>query len=747
MAVSLNKSAKTSTRHSYSSPLEPAAGKKSVTKASTAMRQYDLVDKVASYDCEVKEALLNKAYVYATKMHGSQLRASGDPYFSHPVEVAGILTELHLDSETIAAALLHDVIEDTKACYGDLEKKFGKKVADLVEGVTKLSRHHWSDSNSAQAENFRKFLVATAMDVRVLLIKLADRLHNMRTLHFIASPEKRKRIAQETLDIYAPLAGRMGIRSFRDEFEDLAFKELYRDAYTALSRQLDKLLAKRSNLVDTVQKELQKLFCREGFHHEGVQGEITGRLKSPFSIWRKMKQRAITLEQLSDIWAFRIIVPDVASCYKILGVLHTTWSMVPGRFKDYVSTPKSNGYRSIHTTIIGPENQRVEIQIRTHKMDEIAKRGIAAHWVYKTEHDGGAVDYDSIEVFQWLRAFVDNLKEGGSAEEFLEHAKLELFHDQVFCFTPKGRLITLPQGATVLDFAYGVHTQLGNHCVGGKINGQQVPLRQKLTSGAEVEILSHKKQLPSLSWESFVITGKARAAIRKSLRESHYKSYVELGESMLRSMINASGHRMRKSALHKVLVALNQKDLPSLYEQIGRGNITCATVLGHLYPTSSSLPAAFDNTKPLPINGLLPGSAITLAHEYFPLPGEAIVGISSPNQGITVYPLWAEALQKYDAHPELWVPLRWEKSTSSQPIFKSRVMVVVANKIGALSSISTAIAECKANILGISIINKDDNFYDLEIDMEVCDLRHLTDIIFALKHLPMISSAERMVAP
>ena len=453
------------------------------------MRQYDLIERVKRYNPATSEALLNRAYVYAMKAHGEQKRASGDPYFSHPLEVAAILTDLKLDDATIAAALLHDTIEDTAATRAEIDQMFGQDIGTLVEGLTKLKRLDLVTKEAKQAENLRKLLLAIADDVRVLLVKLADRLHNMRTLSHMP-PEARRRSAEETLDIYAPLAGRMGMHEMREELEDLAFRELNPEAYTVVSERLDALEAKNVGLVTEIEQQLtRKLFDR------GIDAEVSGRRKRAYSIWRKMERKSIGFEQLSDIFGFRVIVQTLPECYQALGIVHTTWPVVPGRFKDYVSTPKQNDYRSIHTTVIGPSQQRVELQIRTKDMHQIADYGIAAHALYKDDVNSPTelLSRES-SAYAWLRRTIELLAEGSNPEEFLEHTKLELFHDQVFCFTPKGKLIALPRHANVIDFAYAVHTDVGNMAVGGKINGKIAPLVSELTNGDEVEIITSRAQ-------------------------------------------------------------------------------------------------------------------------------------------------------------------------------------------------------------------------------------------------------------
>ncbi len=495
------------------------------------MRQFELVEKVQSYNPATNEELLNRAYVYAMKAHGNQKRASGDPYFSHPLEVAAILTDYELDDATIATALLHDVIEDTEATKAEIVDKFGEEIGALVDGLTKIDKLNLVSKRAEQAENFRKLLIAISSDIRVLLVKLADRLHNMRTLEHM-KPGSRRRIAQETLDIYAPLAGRMGIQEMKDELEELAFKWLQPEAYQALLSQLALLRKRNKNIIETIENEL-----RNKLSEHGVDGRVGGREKKPYSIWRKMENKQISLEQLSDIYGFRVVVDTVADCYRALGAVHTTWRTVPGRFKDYISTPKYNNYQSIHTTIVGPGHQRVELQIRTRIMDEVAEFGVAAHALYKD----GVVVANGISAtadptpYQWLRKLVANLLEGDNPEEFLEHTKLELFQDQVFCFTPKGRLIALPRGSTPIDFAYAVHTNIGHSCVGAKVNGRHMPLTTELRNGDEVAIITSEAQTPPPAWEKIVVTGKARSAIRRATREALRTQYCNLGRDILRS--------------------------------------------------------------------------------------------------------------------------------------------------------------------------------------------------------------------
>ena len=717
------------------------------------MRQFELVDKVSGYLSNLDETLLNQAYVFTVKKHGDQKRASGDPYFSHPVEVAGILTELKLDEPTIVTGLLHDTLEDTDATYEELQKLFGEEVAQLVDGVTKLSKLELTADQNKQAENLRKLLVATANDIRVLIVKLADRLHNMRTLHYIQDPSRKQRIAQETLEIYAPLAGRMGIQSFREELEDLSFKMLKPQGYNLISEKLAALKAERSDMLDSIAYDLKNLLTEED-----VDAAVEGREKSPFSIWRKMENKSISLEQLSDIFGFRVIVDTEADCYRALGAVHRKWQFVPGRFKDYISVPKTNNYRSLHTTIIGPNRQRVEIQIRTSEMHTIAQNGVAAHWLYKNSDEDRRKVFEDIKPFKWLQELVDQLKIANTAEEFLEDTKMELFHDQVFCFTPKGRIIALPKGATPLDFAYAVHTEVGNSCAGARVNGNITPIRTVLRNGDEVEIIRAEGQLPSANWESIVVTGKARAAIRHHLRENEHLAHIKTGREIIASVFQAEKKSNDDNHLERALVPLKCETLDDLYAMVGAGQVSGTEVFRKVYPDQKSpgmLVTALnaitskvgsDGKKNAPVIGGDSFSAIKFAPETFPLPGDRIVGIMTPGEGVMVYPISSPLLQDYEAEVDRWLPLKWDDEASHGRMYDTRLSLTVANKIGALAIISRTIGEFGANISNLSMNQRDEDFCLLEMDLEVRDLNHVKEIISALRGSRLVNRVKRVLA-
>ncbi|MBV8448604.1 MAG: bifunctional (p)ppGpp synthetase/guanosine-3',5'-bis(diphosphate) 3'-pyrophosphohydrolase [Hyphomicrobiales bacterium] len=731
------------------------------------MRQYELVDRVKRYNPDADEALLNRAYVYAMKAHGAQKRASGDPYFSHPLEVAAILTDLHLDDSTIVAAMLHDTIEDTATTREEIDQLFGHEIATLVEGLTKLKRLDLVSKRAAQAENLRKLLLAIAEDVRVLLVKLADRLHNMRTLHFVPA-DKRGRVAQETLDIYAPLAGRMGMQDMRDEFEELAFKELMPEAHDTIVRRLSDISGRSEALIQEIEGALAR-----SMEAQGLAANVKGRLKKPYSVWRKMNAKSIALEQLSDIFGFRVIVRNTAECYRALGVVHTSWPMVPGRFKDYISVPKQNDYRSLHTTIVGPARQRVELQIRTAEMHKIAELGIAAHALYK---DGLSPDKRRLaaesSAFAWLRRTIANLAEG-DPEEFLENTKLELFHDQVFCFTPKGRLIALPRGATPIDFAYAVHTELGNGMVGCKINGRLAPLVSELRNGDEVEVLSTESQAPPAAWESLVVTGKARAAIRRATRIAVRRQYGGLGRQLVQRAFQRAGRAYSDDNLKAALPRLARGSVEDVLAAVGRGEMASSDVLRALYPDYHgerahvvSEPAPKDpgwftfpkslglifkpasssgKAQPMsdvPVIGLDADLPVRFA-EGGAVPGDRIVGILTPGEGVTVHRIDSPELARFENALDQWFDVRWDVDGKNARRFPARIVVVSINEPGSLAQVAAVVAEHDGNIENITMTRRTDDFVEMTIDISVWDLKHLTAILAQLRSKPVVNSAER----
>ena len=753
------------------------------------MRQYELVERVTRYNPNADESLLNKAYVYAMQKHGTQQRANGDPYFSHPLEVAGILTDLKLDDATIAVALLHDTIEDTDATRAEIDHMFGEDIGRLVEGLTKIGKLDLVSKKAAQAENLRKLLLAISSDIRVLLVKLADRLHNMRTLSHMP-PEARGRIAEETLEIYAPLAGRMGMHDMREELEELAFRTVNPEAYATIARRLGELRTRNSELIKRIEDELTERLDRAG-----IMADVSGREKRPYSIFRKMERKAVSFEQLSDILGFRVIVGTEPECYATVGIVHTAWPAVPGRFKDYISTPKQNDYRSIHTTVIGPGSQRVELQIRTAEMHRIAEYGIAAHALYKdgvpvAKPDGGGNGHGAppnggqlpgfdaeIRAYEWLRRTVEMLAEGDTPEEFLEHTKLELFQDQVFCFTPKGRLIALPRGATPIDFAYAVHTDIGDTCVGAKINGRTMLLMTELKNGDEVEIITSKAQVPPAAWQSMVVTGKARSAIRRATRAAIRKQYAGLGRKILERAFLRAGRQFSDELLAAAVPRLAQSNVEDALAAVGRGEIPSANVVRAIYPDHAETasqrkkarseeggwfglkrgsgmkfrvpglyrrPAAKPDETAIPIRGFDGDMAVRFAPSGA-VPGERIVGIMTPGEGITIYPIQSQALKAFDDEPERWLDVTWDVEEDKGARFPARIEVTAINEPGTLVQVATSIAENDGNISNIRITRSAPDYSVMVIDVEVSDIKHLNRLIAQWRGRPVVSGVQRVI--
>ncbi len=787
------------------------------------MRQYELVERVQKYDANADEALLNRAYVYAMKAHGHQVRKSGDPYFSHPLEVAAILTDLKLDDATIATALLHDVIEDTDATRGEIDQLFGPEIGSLVDGLTKIRRLDLVSKKAEQAENFRKLLIAISTDVRVLLVKLADRLHNMRTLEHM-KPEGRQRVSQETLDIYAPLAGRMGMQGMRDELETLAFKWLHPEAFATVTGKLAELRAKNEGLVEDIRSALAGKLA-----DAGIKAEVSGREKKPYSIWSKMENKQIGLEQLSDIYAFRLIVDTIDDCYRVLGLAHTTWRTVPGRFKDYISTPKQNNYQSIHTTVVGPRHQRVELQIRTRRMHEISEDGVAAHALYKEgqrfnksseaydtningsgtqngkdlARDWAGSDKDT-GPYVWLKRLVETLLDGNNPEEFLEHTKLELFQDQVYCFSPKGRLIALPRGATPLDFAYAVHTDVGNSAIGASINGRHVPIDTHLRNGDEVEIRTSPSHVPPAAWENLVVTGRARSAIRRAARDSVRRQYSELGRRLLSSALERSGVSYAEDQLKKVLPSLNQKTVDDALAAIARSDVAVEDVVRLIAPSApaglkykplarpdrgsgqsgwfnlvrvaglkfrigsgaslDAIPApgpAVDGA-PVPVYDhatgpetgeparVAAGIALKGAKNDMPVsfpdggavPGDRIVGVLMPGEGIRIYQIHSPKLTEFEH--ERWIDVTWDVDPANPERFPAMIRVTAPNQPGTLAKIADVIGQASGNIDNLKLVRRASDFTELRIGVEVFDLAHLNHIIAGLRSTSVVSKVERV---
>jgi len=698
------------------------------------LRQYELVERVKRYDPEADEALLNRAYVFSMQAHGTQKRASGDPYFSHPIEVAGILTDLRLDDETIATAILHDTIEDTVATPEEIEAKFGPSVARLVDGVTKLSKIEAQTENERAAENLRKFLLAMSDDIRVLLVKLADRLHNMRTLHFIQKPEKRRRIARETMEIYAPLAERIGMYEFMREMQTLAFRELEPEAYASITMRLEQLReGGGGDRIARIQSGLTHLFQKNG-----IRAEVKGREKHPYSIWRKMTERHVSFEQLSDVMAFRAVVADEEECYRALGLLHRRWPMVPGRFKDFISTPKRNGYRSLHTAVIHSEKVRIEVQIRSQEMHLQAEYGLAAHWAYK---QGRPADG---EQGSWIRDLVEILDHAESPEELLEHTRMAMYQDRIFAFTPRGELIQLPKGATAVDFAYAVHTDLGDQAVGAKINGRVVPLRTIVANGDQVQVLRSQAQQPDPAWLGFVTTGKARAAIRRFVRHKERDDSLALGRKIYERIVARLPMQLAPDAMAAALIRLKLPDEAALMVAIAHGALDDAAVVEALVPgaTGAARETGENDDAPretISIKGLTPGAAFTLAEDCHPVRGDRIVGLRRPGEAIEVHAIDCPSLAA--ATDADWLDLSWTEGGEDST---GHLRVILRNQPGALGVMAGIFGQHAANILNLKLTTRDVAFHTYEVDLEVTDIHHLMRIIAALRAADVVSSAERV---
>lgn len=712
----------------------------------------DLVGRISRYHPTVDADLIRRAYEFARDMHAPQKRYSGEPYFAHVASVAMILADLKMDAATICTGLLHDTVEDTPATLEQLSERFSPEIAALVDGVTKLGQMELGSNRTKQAENFQKLVVAISSDVRVLIVKLSDRLHNMRTLHHIPKPEKRERISTETLEIYAPLARRIGINRICVELEDLSFRYINPAAFESVSLRLAEMRESRAEAVAEVS---QVIMAR--LEESGIQGRIFGREKRPYSIWRKLERKGTSFGEIADIYAFRLIVDTVDDCYRSLGIIHQNWRCVPERFRDFISTPKPNNYRSLHTTVVGPESVRVEIQIRTEEMDSVAESGVAAHWRYKGQsygYDAEAAKSAGGDPLERLRPFLEILEQGGDPDEFLEHAKLEMFADQVYCFTPKGELIALPSGATPLDFAYAVHTELGHTCIGAKINGRDRPLRTRLKNGDVVNILRGGLRQPPAGWEELAVTGKARAAIRRLIRTTERAEFEGIGKMLAEHAFEREGKVFREKGLEDALARLDIASMEELYQALGRGRVTSGQFLDAVFPgrrdsrqyDASEKELIRDEKARLYVRGrgLTPGISIHFSECCSPLPGDRIVGVMVPDKGVTIHTIDCDRLTEHDeSDPDRWIDLGWTAEAEENAVSAARVHAVMHNTPGALAEIAKAVGENRGNIGNIKTLKRAKDFFEMQFDIEVFDNRHLANIISALKMCNSVVSAER----
>ncbi len=694
------------------------------------LRQYELVEKVREYAPEVDEDRLNRAYVFTVQKHGTQKRASGDPYFSHPIEVAGLMTDLKLDEETIITALLHDTVEDTLVTIEEVESKFGADVARLVDGVTKLSKIEAQTEDERAAENLRKFLLAISDDIRVLLVKLADRLHNMRTLHFISKPEKRRRIAKETMDIYAPLAERVGMYEYMREMQLLAFEQLEPTAYKTITKRLEQI---RGDEVDEV-ANISAIITQEMLDG-GLKVEVSGREKHPYSIWRKMEERHIAFEQLTDINAFRIITESEEDCYRALGILHKKWKMVPGRFKDYISTPKRNGYKSLHTTVMYADTMRVEVQIRSQNMHHSSEFGLAAHWAYKNHAtpDGKA---------GWIRDLIEILDSSKDAEDFLENTRMAMYQDRLFAFSPKGTLYQLPKGATTIDFAYAVHTDIGNRTVGAKVNGRHVPLRTMLANGDMVEVLTSDAQEPQPVWLNFAVTGKAQASIKRHARQIERGELISIGRQIFEGIVSRLPVNIGAKAMKGAIQKLNLQNEEDMMFKIGSGKVKDKDLIEALAPDLSE---DFDSKSwenkdnIVSIRGLSSGISYNLGQCCNPIPGDRIVGLRFENQPVEVHTIDCHEL--VDGTDNDWIDLSWGNESEGG---SAKIRAIIYNRPGMLAEVANIFGYQRANMMNLKLSARDAEFHTFEIDAEVQNAQHLMKIISTLRSSDAVAEVERI---
>lgn len=693
----------------------------------------DLIALVRAYNPRLNENLLRDAYAFGDEMHEGQFRHSGEKYFTHPVAVTVILAEQQMDDATLVTALLHDTIEDTKASFAEVENRFGRDIAELVDGVTKLTNLQLNSRQTKQAENFRKLFMATSRDLRVTLVKLADRLHNMRTIKSMR-PDKQAQKSRETMEIFAPLAGRMGMQWMREELEDLAFRVLNPEARNSIIRRFINLQREAGDVVEKITADM-----RVELDKAGVRADVIGRAKKPYSIWRKMEEKEQSFSRLSDIYGFRVITATEADCYRVLGAIHQRWRAVPGRFKDYISQPKSNGYRSIHTTVSGRDGKRVEVQIRTREMHEVAETGVAAHWSYK---NGERVENRfAVDPVEWINQLTERLDQDQDHEEFLEAVKLEMYQDQVFCFTPRGDVIKLPRGATPIDFAYAIHTRIGASIVGAKVDGLRVPLWTRLKNGQSVEIVIAEGQTPQATWTDIAVTGRAKTAIRKALKEEDRERFIKLGRELARVAFENVGKRATDKALGTAAKALALESVDEMLCQLGSAELTGRFVVGAVYPklVEKEGDVIAHNRA---VIGLSPDQQHHRARCCQPVPGERILGITYRGQGVVLHAIDCDALVDFEDRPERWVDLHWQEGVH-EAVNAITFDITISNDAGVLGRICTLIGEQSANISDLKFIERKPDYYRLMMDIDVRDAEHFHRVQTALEADSNVSSLAR----
>jgi len=706
-----------------------------------------MLEKAASYLPQDQHALLRRAWMVGAAAHVGQTRKSGEPYITHPVAVATVLAEERLDVETLIAAILHDTIEDTPLTRAAIAKEFGETVADLVDGVTKLDKLHFRDRQEAAAESFRKMLLAMARDLRVILIKLADRLHNMRTLG-AQSPEARRRIATETLEIYAPIAQRLGMNLIKAELQDLGFRNLHPWRHAVIEKRIRMQPVVRREALTQIEARLAQRLTKEGFSYR-----LVGRIKSPWSIYSKMRAEQKSLDQVMDVFGFRIVVRTVPECYHALGVVHTAFKPLDGRFRDFIAIPKANGYQSLHTVLFGPYGSPIEVQIRTEEMDLIAERGVAAHWSYK--HGGDSPTSAQTRAHQWIANLVESQRATGSSLEFLENVKVDLFPDEVYLFTPKGDILSLPRNATTLDFAYAVHTDVGNHAVAARVDGKLVPLRSKLASGQRVEIITAKSSAPKPQWLEFVVSGKARTSIRQQLKQLEHEDAVQLGHRMLDRALEAresSLDRVPQERIDQYLTEHRYRRLEELLADIALGNRMPAQVAQVLARAAAdrkdadaddllAAARALQPTDRILITGSERG-VVTFANCCLPIPGDDIMGYHTAGRGLVVHRLECPNVAELRKSPERWVPVGWDREVTGD--YQAALKIEVDNRPGVLAQVAAAIAQAESNIDRVEYVERDSNISAIRFSIEVHDRKHLADVIRRVRRLGVVHGVQRL---
>jgi len=703
------------------------------------IEKFNELDNLISYLENVERELILKALQFSHKAHKNQLRKSGEPFILHPIEVAKILTTIKLDGDSIVAGLLHDTVEDTTLTVSNIKENFGHQISELVEGLTKISKYSLKANKQKLGENYRKLLLAATMDLRVILIKLADRLHNMRTLKFIKNEDKKINTALETLEVYSPLAQRLGMKEWQDELEDLAFKTINPEARNLIIERLEFLSSKDDNIVDEIRYELKKIFLEED-----INCRIIGRIKSSYSIWNKIKNKNISLEQLSDIMAFRVITNSTRECYRCLGVIHRKFPYIQGRFKDFISAPKSNGYRALHTSVMGPKNKKIEIQFRSNVMEQIADFGVAAHWKYK---DPKKIKEKHTKEYKWMHDLVDLMNNSTNQDELLENSKIQLFQDDIYVFTPKGDVIELPKNSTPIDFAYAIHSEIGEKCVGARINEKMQPLKTILKNGDQVEIIISDESQPSPMWERFAVTSKVKSQLRRFFRSKKRDEHVRFGKEILTSIFLKESIDFNKNTKNKIIKEYKSKNIEDIYELVGSGNITAVSILKKLYPElniKASKNFKFENKTSVKLKGLTAGMSYHLAGCCSPIKGDNIVGIVTAGIGVAVHTVECETLSSFSDSPERWLNISWDESSKVKTISSARINVVLKHQPGSLGKVTTIIAKNNGNISNINFTNRKIDFYEIIIDIEVRDSNHLNNIMAALRLVSEVSSLERV---